>query len=254
MLGEIQTVEKRLKRALASLQRPLLRFFASAQNDMVALDRDLHRLARFMPSLLAKMRLILYGAAREAWELGRRHAEERRSRHRFQVSDIPEAWWEWYTATTDAALVRYTTETRREIERLVWQATTEGWSNDRLTDAIRDVVQDLLTWKAERIARTEIMRLWNMGHTFELAQFEEVVGFEYSVVLDPRTSPICRPLAGLKVRRSDLHVIPPLHPHCRTILLPIFAGEAPPEWGDGRSVSPAKGFGILPPSILQQAL
>jgi SPP1 gp7 family putative phage head morphogenesis protein len=244
MIADIRSIEKRLKSALASLQRPLTD---------IALERA-HELPRFLPRILEKMKVLVYGAAREAWQAGVRQAQREVQRARFQEGDIPAQWWEWYTTTTDAALHRYTEQTRRDIERVVWQATTEGWSHDRLTEAIRDVVQDLLTWKAERIARTETMRLWNMGHTLELNRFDEVVGFEYSVVLDPRTSHICYPIAGLKVRKSQLQHIPPLHPHCRTILLPIFVGEEPPEWGDISRVVPAKGFAVLPVALLQGAL
>lgn len=243
-MADIRAIERKLKSALASLQRPLT---------TMALER-MHELPRFLPRLLEKMKVLVYGAAREAWLAGVQHAQRNELQSRFQESDIPLQWWEWYAATTDSALHRYTERTRRDIERVVWQATAEGWSHDRLTDAIRDVVQDLLTWKAERIARTETMRLWNMGHTFELSRFSEVVGFEYSVVLDPRTSHICYPLAGLKVRKSQLQYIPPLHPHCRTILLPIFVGEEPAEWGDISLVVPAKGFAVLPVALLQGAI
>lgn len=244
MIDGIRQIEREMKRALADLQRPLLRR---------ALEQ--HDLRRSLILLVERMRLAVIGSVRKAWVAGVQQARrEIHATFSFQDEDIPRQWWEWYTATTDAALHRYAEQTRRDIEQVVWRGTVEGWDNERLADAIKDIVQDLLTWKAERIARTETMRLWNMGRTFELAKYSEVIGFEYSVVLDPRTSHICRPLAGLKVRKEQLQYIPPLHPHCRTILLPIFAGEQPDEWGNPASAQPAKGFGVLPPMLLQGAL
>lgn len=241
MIESIRQIERELKRALAEIQRPLLKRITEGY--------DLRRQS-FL--LAQQMQLAVYGSVRKAWAAG--VSQARREAHAslfFQDEEIPARWWEWYTATTDAALHRYAEQTRRDIEQVVWRSTVEGWDNERLTDAIKDIVQDLLTWKAERIARTETMRLWNMGRTFELAQYEEIIGFEYSVVLDPRTSHICRPLAGLKVRKDQLQSLPPLHPHCRTILLPIFVGEQPNEWDDPAQARPAKGFDVLPASLLQ---
>lgn len=47
--------------------------------------------------------------------------------------------------------------------------------------------------------------------------------WEWHAVLDPRTCPVCRPLDGQ--RRStptDFPSIPPVHPHCRCAILPVF--------------------------------
>lgn len=56
-------------------------------------------------------------------------------------------------------------------------------------------------------------------------------GFRYSAVLDDRTTPVCRFLDG-KVFRPDspaLHeLVPPNHFNCRSIIVPIVAGEDVP--------------------------
>jgi hypothetical protein len=91
------------------------------------------------------------------------------------------------------------------------------------------------------------MRFYNLAHYSVYRTFATIVAYEYSVVLDDRTSHICRPLAGKRIAAHQLRHLPPFHPHCRTVLLPIFEGEQaeegvpytdpselpiPPGWGN----------------------
>lgn len=183
----------------------------------------------------------LLDLARSAYRAGAEQALSYRQAM-FAEPDIPQEWLEWYERTAEETLWRYTERSRRRITEIIAQATLEGQSHDEMAKSIKDAVTGLLTWQAERIARTESMRLWNLGHLHQMQQFEEIVGYEYSVVLDPRTSHICRPLTGKKVRKEELQYVPPLHPHCRTTLLPVFAGEDV-RWEGPEEIRPAKGFG-----------
>jgi SPP1 gp7 family putative phage head morphogenesis protein len=53
--------------------------------------------------------------------------------------------------------------------------------------------------------------------------FRDVIGwYEFQAVIDSRTSDICRPLDGTRYRPGDPKMpVPPLHPHCRSALVPI---------------------------------
>ncbi len=118
-----------------------------------------------------------------------------------------------------------------------------------MTEDLRDAHTGLRGWQAERISRTETMRLWNMGHFGRMETEDEgLVGYEYSVVLDPRTSDICRPIAGLMVKRGDILHLPPLHPHCRTIVEPVYDFDEVPEkeYGDPSAPEAIPGFGAVP--------
>ena len=90
-----------------------------------------------------------------------------------------------------------------------------------------------LGWPKHRIARlvrTETMRHLNNGELAETYSDEANVAWRYSAILDLRTSDICRQLHGKIIRRHHLHTCglgsPPFHPHCRTIMLPIFQWQA----------------------------
>jgi len=72
----------------------------------------------------------------------------------------------------------------------------------------------------ERFARTKLTDVMNRGR---LEFFEEsgvVAGYQYSAVLDERTTEICQGLHG-KFFKSGTEPIPPLHFNCRSLLIPI---------------------------------
>lgn len=245
-LSQIIRQERALKRLIASAVRLMLPARRVAQESV---SRTRLRVA----ALQSRLREILLDAAASSYRDGRQAAE----RLITSISDfsgdgapaIPTEWLRWYEQTTDAALHRYGTRVRREIEELTVQAAGDGWTIPRLTEEIERVTSGLATFQAERIARTETMRLWNLG---SFGRMEEeppdvLIGYEYSVVLDDRCSHVCKPLDGLRVRREELRYVPPLHPHCRTILNPVFAHEAvETRWGDPFRPQPVPGFGAIP--------
>jgi len=72
----------------------------------------------------------------------------------------------------------------------------------------------------ERFARTKHTELLNNGRKSFFASTGVVVGYQYSAVLDDRTSEICSGLHGKKFLADDAPT-PPLHFNCRSILIPI---------------------------------
>ncbi len=81
-------------------------------------------------------------------------------------------------------------------------------------------LRELSEVQLERFARTKHTELLNNGR---LAFFEGtgvVTGYQYSAVLDDRTSDICSGLHGKKFAAGD-EPIPPLHFNCRSLLIPI---------------------------------
>lgn len=87
----------------------------------------------------------------------------------------------------------------------------------------------------ETIVRTYMTDAYNHGRLTEFTAPDQLVfmnGFRYSAVLDERTTPVCRFLDGKVFRPEDpaLHeLVPPNHFNCRSIIVPIVAGEDVPE-------------------------
>lgn len=249
--------------ALARIKRlelALVKDLRQAQSGLVSQLRVRGGRRRFLNTggtLAARMKAILLNYARSAFREGAHVAAVRMRSDKVQfntrpqpiegqLQDIPDVWAEWYGQTLDDSLGAYTERIRTQIGNLTQQAANEGLTTDELTGKIQELCDGLTTWQAERIARTEIMRVWNMGHFAQFEESEDLAGYEYSVVMDDRTSHFCAPLHGVKVRREEVEFVPPLHPHCRTILEPVYAFDEVETWTDGSRIRPAKGFGVLP--------
>jgi len=162
---------------------------------------------------------------------------------------LPDFLRRWYRAEAERHLSRYAARERELIRRVVQRAYLRGGDAREVSREVSRRILSVAGWQAERIARTELMRFYNLAHygVYQSLPRGVVVGYEYSVVLDDRTSHICRGLAGKRVEAHRLRHLPPFHPHCRTVVIPIFAAEQaeegvayvdpaalpiPPGWGN----------------------
>lgn len=95
----------------------------------------------------------------------------------------------------------------------------------------RDVRNDynVNQYYAERLIRTESNHFHNQG---ELEAYQQM-GFEYYqflATLDSRTSEICQAMDKKKIKVSEGipgENVPPLHPNCRSTIVPYFKGYEP---------------------------
>jgi SPP1 gp7 family putative phage head morphogenesis protein len=93
--------------------------------------------------------------------------------------------------------------------------------------------------RIENIVRTETGKAINMGRLslFSDPQLKGFVqAYEYSAILDDRTTDICEHLHG-KVLRDFSHYAPPNHYQCRSLLVPVTQVD---DWNGKESPSPRK--------------
>lgn len=254
-LREILAREAALKRQLVRAHQPLVRWVLRRARATGRIEAP----TALWGDLAAAMKQAMMENAVAAWRLGWRDAERhidaaraRQAQYREpEGPEPPESYLRTYEGTVDGALYRYEQRARQQMAELTTQSAIEGWSMEQLTREIKALVTGLTTWQAERIARTETMRLWNAGDYLRMeAEDEDLIGYEYSVVMDSRVSHICAPLDGRRIRREELQRIPPLHPHCRTWLLPVWSFDedvSSTTWLDPDKVRAAPGFGEKPP-------
>ena len=99
--------------------------------------------------------------------------------------------------------------------------------------------------RIESIARTEVTRAHNLGSLTAMKANEDVIGVEFSAVLDNRTTPMCSERHGLRMRLDDPRIpenTPPLHVRCRSMLLALTIYDYP----DGLLTSHEFDDGISP--------
>ncbi len=111
------------------------------------------------------------------------------------------------------------------VAREILRGIARGDDRATTMQAISQYLQGLAEYQLERIVRTETTRYYNYAVVYETAAYPEVAGYRYDVVQDDRTSETCRALIGKVVRRDQLQYVPPLHPNCRTQLVPLLAED-----------------------------
>ena len=97
---------------------------------------------------------------------------------------------------------------------------------DSIQKMSRQLKKDLnvLYYQAERLVRTETNYAMNQGHLKGYADSGVVEKYEFLAAIDSRTSKLCKNQNGKTYRLSDAVVgvnFPPLHPHCRSTVIPI---------------------------------
>lgn len=97
---------------------------------------------------------------------------------------------------------------------------------DSIQKMSRRLKKDLnvLYYQAERLVRTETNYAMNQGHLKGYADSGVVEKYEFLAAIDSRTSKLCKNQNGKVYKLSDAAVgvnFPPLHPHCRSTVIPI---------------------------------
>lgn len=97
---------------------------------------------------------------------------------------------------------------------------------DSIQKMSRQLKKDLnvLYYQAERLVRTEMNYAMNQGHLKGYADSGVVEKYEFLAAIDSRTSKLCKNQNGKVYKLSDAVVgvnFPPLHPHCRSAVIPI---------------------------------
>lgn len=100
------------------------------------------------------------------------------------------------------------------------QAIREGQPLSSVISILDDKSKKAAMVSLERYARTKFTEVMNRARVEEFKDAKVVDGYQYSAVLDGRTTEICRGLHGKQFKKGT-EPIPPLHFNCRSILIPI---------------------------------
>lgn len=137
----------------------------------------------------------------------------------------------------------------QEIERIITTGIMSGVEAELSDEAITEQVSaDLDAYiessRVETAAGTATSQNINRGRNawfFDKENIKSIQAFQYSAILDSRTTDICLSLDGQIARPHDpalSRLRPPNHHNCRSILVPVTVNEPKPEL-TGISVNPA---------------
>jgi SPP1 gp7 family putative phage head morphogenesis protein len=122
----------------------------------------------------------------------------------------------------------------RQLDSQLRRSIALGEGPREAAERVRTVTR-LSAARAERLARTALASASNRA-VFEAvtaARLPTLLGWRYSAILDGRTSAVCRALHGTEWKVGDPSITPPpRHPNCRSILVPVLAGQDEPLFPD----------------------
>jgi len=130
-------------------------------------------------------------------------------------------------------------------------AIKDGRPLSTVMDVLDADLNELSDTQIERFARTKHTEVMNNARVEFFESTGVVAAYQYSAVLDDRTSDICAGLHG-KIFKAGSEPIPPMHFNCRSLLVPITKYEEfkPTETIRGQSVTDfidenkGKGFSV----------
>jgi SPP1 gp7 family putative phage head morphogenesis protein len=137
-------------------------------------------------------------------------------------------WIETYAYDISAA------ETQRilgKVKPIVTEGIRSGAGVKDIVKMIDDALQGYDTTyskpQIETIVRTVTSSGYNEGRLQQFGTIsDEIVGYEYSAILDGRETPLCNSLHGKKLKPNEVNMYnPPLHYNCRSLLVPIFKDD-----------------------------
>jgi len=131
-----------------------------------------------------------------------------------------------------------TVETNRQIGKVLADATTDGLSIPQTTVKIREAFGKMQTFRAERIARSEIIRATSFATEEAFVVSEVVEAKEWLTFIDERTDQACLAMNGKTLglgkdyfkQGDSFHGVslnyedisgPPLHSNCRCTIVPV---------------------------------
>jgi SPP1 gp7 family putative phage head morphogenesis protein len=137
------------------------------------------------------------------------------------------------------------------LEAALREGTTFGDFQKALSERVKNAWGEGSRHRLEIVFRTNLQLAYGAGRWKEAVSTRELRPYwGLSVVLDGRTSEVCRPLAGVVLPADDpfwrTHV-PPLHYNCRTVLVTYAREEGERRaWREPPAHEPQPGFGRPP--------
>ena len=119
------------------------------------------------------------------------------------------------------------------VQEVISESMIEGLTLNERMKALRessDELSRMVDSRIEAIARTEITRADSMGRLISMKANDDVIGVEFSAVMDDRTTVMCMERNGLVMRLDDLRLpenTPPLHVSCRSLLISLTVYDFP---------------------------
>lgn len=143
-------------------------------------------------------------------------------------SFLPEELLQLLAAESFKIVGDYSTSMTTKAKNILFDAIKSGMGESEIVKLLRQELENETDKWLGTVVRTKTTEIFNMARknywdTDKFAQ-ELIVAYQYSAILDTRTSDICRSLDQKVYDKKSVdiqRVTPPLHFNCRSLLVPI---------------------------------
>lgn len=194
--------------------------FEQMEHRRIVRDQKPERIELLKVKYLKELKLILKRALREAYDDARALGQRELLRGAFRTP-LPD---DRFLEVLEAETFQYVGDWAYNVTKGARIAMIEAIRDGKPLSAVIDLLdensrRDSMT-SLERFTRTKFTDVMNRGRMSFFQDSGVVAAYQYSAILDDRTTEIC---AGLhdKIFKAGTEPVPPMHFNCRSILVPI---------------------------------
>lgn len=219
--GQLDSAEESIKSQI----KPLIDlafedYINQIKKKKVLEKKSLERLEKIKVSKKKDIKNVLAKSFREHWKKSQEIAQGEIFKANFELP-LPT---DEFLTLLDEELFQYIGDWeyrfQQEARVLMTAAIKDGLPMSSVIAQMENKVLSMSQVSAERFARTKLTEVMNRSRHDYFEGTGIVSGYEYSAVLDGRTTVICAGLHGKKFPKGT-EPVPPLHFNCRSLLVPI---------------------------------
>lgn len=169
---------------------------------------------------VASLRVKLHKELKDLYRKGGELASAEVFKGAFAKPIVDEKFLEILEAETFQYIGDWKQNITKRAKAILLAAIKDGKPISAITPLLQGELKTKSAAELERWARTKFTEVMNKGRLNFFNSTKVIAGYQYSAILDDRTTEICRGLHGKKFV-AGTEPIPPNHWNCRSILVPI---------------------------------
>lgn len=225
---DFQKIESQLMSATESTMdkvRPIIQeqiqdLAEQVERKKIIKNQDFEKIDTLKIKKLSDLKRILKNDLRDTFKTGMASGQSELIKGNFTLPLPNDAFLEGLDAETFQFIGTYDFKIKESTAILLRQAIKDGTPLSVVVDQMNEEFASLGEVSIERFSRTKTTEVFNRGRLEFFQQSGVVQGYQYSAILDDRTTAICSGLHG-KFFKEGKQPVPPLHFNCRSLLIPV---------------------------------
>lgn len=182
--------------------------------------KDITRVDDIKVKYLKELKTILKASFMGIYKDGQTQAQSELLKANFRQPTTSEEFLQLLEDETYSYIGDWEYSVTKSVKQELVKAIKDGKPLSSVLDILDDEGKQLSEVSIERYARTKHTEVMNRGRLEFFESTGVVAAYQYSAILDDRTSEICRGLHG-KIFKAGTEPVPPTHFNCRSVLVPI---------------------------------